>query len=267
MRPLSRRALLRGGALALAGGALGAAGATELPRWCGWDHPPLSGGYAAADDTPAAIGMSAVTVRYFVNTAEPVVALTLDDGPGPKWTPMFLDALAEAGIPATFFMVGRNVERYAGLVRDRLAGHEIGNHSWSHRDLATLDLATIRDDLTRTAATIEDRLGRTPTLLRPPYGHIGGSTLLAADSMGYEVILWNRAMRELQFRGDPAGQARDLVDTIRPGAVILAHDIGDERRLVGLRSIPALAAGLKAKGYRFVTVSDLIASATTTAQD
>jgi peptidoglycan/xylan/chitin deacetylase (PgdA/CDA1 family) len=261
MRRLSRRALLRGGALTLAGGALGAVGATQLPRWCGWDHPPLSGGYASADDNPAAIGRSAVTVRYYVSTAEPVVALTFDDGPGPKWTPAALDALAEVGIPATFFMVGQNVERHAGLVRDRLAAHEIGNHSWSHRDLATLDLATIRADLTRTAATIEDRLGRTPTLLRPPYGHLGGSTLLAANSMDYDVILWNRQMHERSFPGNPDGQAQDIVDTICPGAIILAHDVGDDRRLVALRSIPALAAGLKAKGYRFVTVSTLIAGA------
>jgi len=156
-------------------------------------------------------------------------------------------------------MVGQNVERHAGLVRDRLAGHEIGNHSWSHRDLATLDLPTIRADLTRTAATIEDRLGQTPTLLRPPYGHLGGSTLLAANSMGYDVILWNRQMHERQFAGDPGAQARDIVDTISPGAIILAHDVGDDRRLVALRCLPALAAGLKAKGYRFVTVSTLIA--------
>jgi len=261
MRRLSRRALLRGGALTLAGGALGAAGALEVPRWCGWDHPPLSGGYAAADDTLSAIVTPGVSVRYYVPTTEPLVALTLDDGPGPKWTPKFLDALDEAGIPATFFMVGHNVELHADLVRDRIARHEIGNHTWIHRDLAMLDLPTIRADLTRTAATIEDRLGRTPTLLRPPYGHLGGSTLLAADAMGYQVILWNLAMRELQFAGNPAAQARDLVDTVRPGSIILAHDVGDDRRLVGLGSVPGLVAGLKAKGYRFVTVSELIAAA------
>jgi len=68
-------------------------------------------------------------------------------------------------------------------------------------------------------------------------------------------------MRELKFAGNPDGQARDLIDTIRPGSIILAHDVGDDRRLVGLRSIPGLVAGLKAKGYRFVTVSDLIAAA------
>jgi peptidoglycan/xylan/chitin deacetylase (PgdA/CDA1 family) len=262
MRRLSRRTLLRGAGLTLAGAALGAAGATEVPRWCGWDHPPLSGGYASAADTQTAIGTSAVTVRYYVETSEPVVALTFDDGPAPQWTATALDALAEARIPATFFMVGRNVEQHADLVRDRLTGHEIGNHSWSHRDLATLDLNAIHDDLDRTRKTIEDRLGRTPTLLRPPYGHLGGSTLLAADSFGYDVILWDRQMHERRFPNNPSAQAQDIIDTVRPGSIILAHDAGDDRRLVALHSIPALAAGLKAKGFRFTTVSTLIAAAT-----
>lgn len=262
MRRLSRRALLRGGALTLAAGAIGAVGATQVPRWCGWDHPPLSGGYASADDTPDAIGTSDVTVRYYVRTTEPLVALTFDDGPAPHWTPMALDALAAAEVPATFFMVGRNVQRHGDLVRDRLDGHEVGNHSWVHHDLAMFDLAAIRRDLSRTAKTIEDVLGRTPRLLRPPYGHLGGSTLLAADALGYDVVLWNQQMRERNFADDPQGQARDLVNSVRPGAIILAHDAGDDRRLVALRSIPYLVAGLRAKGYRFTTVSGLIAAAT-----
>lgn len=257
----SRRALFRGTALALTGAAIGALGADKVPRWAGWDHPPLSGGYASAADTQTAIGTADVAVRYYVRTAARVVALTFDDGPAPDYTPMALDALAEAGVPATFFLVGRNVEKHADLVRDRLAGHEVGNHSWRHSDLATMDLAAIRDDLTRTRDVIEDRLGRTPTLMRPPFGHLGGSTLLAADSLGYDVVLWDRQMRERRFPDDPDGQARDLIDTVRPGSIVLAHDVGDPRRLVAVRSIVPLVAGLKAKGFRFATVSGLLAEA------
>lgn len=264
MARLSRRALLRGTALALTGGIVGAVGAEQVPRWAGWDHPPLSGGYAAAADSQTAIGTSAVTVRYYAETTARVVALTFDDGPAPDYTPTALDALDEAGVPATFFMVGRNVDKYADLVRDRLDRHEVGNHSWAHRDLATMGLAAIRDDLTRTRDVIEDRLGRTPTLMRPPFGHLGGSTLLAADSLKYDVVLWDRQMHERQFPGDPAGQARDLIDTVRPGSIVLAHDVGDRRRLVALRSITTLVAGLQAKGFRFATVSGLLAEAART---
>ncbi|WP_433295210.1 polysaccharide deacetylase family protein [Actinoplanes sp. CA-030573] len=252
----NRRALLRGAGLTMMGAAAGLLGASEIPH-----HPPLGGGYASAADTPSAIARSSVTVRYFVSTSAPVVALTFDDGPGPNWTPRFLDVLEEAGVPATFFMVGRNVRAHGGLVRDRLAGHEVGNHSWAHHDLATMDLGAVRDDLWRTHQMIQGELGRTPTLMRPPYGHLGGSTVLAADSLGYDVILWDRQMHERRFRRDPGGQAKDIADSVRPGSIVLSHDVGDPRRLIALDALPGIIAGLKERGYGFATVSDLIASA------
>ncbi|GIF20994.1 hypothetical protein Ate02nite_37240 [Paractinoplanes tereljensis] len=251
--------MFRGAGFAISGAALGAVGASEIPRWFGWDHPPLSGGYAAAADDQSAVRSSSVNVRYFVETTRPLVALTFDDGPAPQYTPMFLDVLEDLGIPATFFLVGRNVRDHSGLLRDRLGRHEVGNHSWAHRDLATMDRAAIQEDLRRTHAVIQDELGRTPVLMRPPFGHLGGSTVLAADSMGYDLVLWDRQMHERRFTGDPAGQARDLVETVRPGSIILAHDVGDKRRLVALRALGDLVTGLKARGFEFVTVSDLIA--------
>jgi peptidoglycan-N-acetylglucosamine deacetylase len=258
---VNRRAFLRGAMLAAVGAGTGALGASELPRLCGWNRPPLSGGYASAADTPAATRHANVTVRYFVETTEPVVALTFDDGPGPNWTPMVLDALEAAGAPATFFMVGRELEANAGLVRDRLAGHEVGNHSWSHDDLATLDLPRVQQELTRTHDVITSVTGRAPTLLRPPYGHLGGSTLLAADSMGYDIVLWSQQMRERQFAGNPEGQATAIVNEVKPGSIILAHDVGPERRLVALRGLGAMIAGLRAKGYRLATISEMAATA------
>jgi peptidoglycan/xylan/chitin deacetylase (PgdA/CDA1 family) len=253
MDRLNRRALLRGTVLTVAGIGGGVLGASELPR-----RPPLSGGYASAADTQSAIAGSAVTIRYYVRTERPTVALTFDDGPAPNWTPRFLDVLAEAGVPATFFMVGQNVRDHAGLVRDRLDGHEVGNHSWAHRDLATMDLAAIRADLRRTHDMIHSELGRTPTLMRPPYGHLGGSTVLAADSLGYDVVLWDRQMHERRFAGDPAGQAADIVDSVHPGSIVLAHDVGDKRRLIALDALSGIIAGLKERGYGFATVSELI---------
>lgn len=261
-RRLSRRSLLGGAALAAGGIGLGVAGAVGVPRALGWNNPPVSGGYAAAADSESAISEPSVTVRYFMRPGASVVALTFDDGPGPHWTPRVLDALDEVGVAATFFMVGQRVEQHSELVRDRLDRHEVGNHSWSHRDLATLDLPTIRADLRRTHDVIYAKLGRRPRLLRPPFGHLGGSTLLAADSLGYDnVILWNREMHENRFAGNPAAQAKELIDTVVAGDIILAHDFGDDRRLNSIKAIPAFASALIAKGYRFVTVSDLIEAA------
>jgi peptidoglycan/xylan/chitin deacetylase (PgdA/CDA1 family) len=263
MERIGRRGLLRGVGFAVVGAAVGAAGVSEVQRWAGWDNPPISGGYAAADDNQRAVGTSSVQVRYFVQTSRPVVALTFDDGPGPRYTARFLDVLDEVGIPATFFMVGRNVRDHADLVKGRLGGHEVGNHSWAHRDLATMDLAGIQSDLRRTQAVIQQLLGRTPTLMRPPFGHLGGSTLLAADSLGYDVVLWNREMHEQRFRHDSVGLAEDTIDTVRPGSIILAHDVGDKRRLVTLNALTDIVTGLKTRGFEFVTVSDLIADAAT----
>ena len=254
---ISRRGILRGALLAGAG----ALGAIEAPRVFGWDRPPLSGGYASAADTPTAVAGPQVTVRYYVKTAEPLVAFTFDDGPGPEWTPRVLDALEAAGVPATFFMVGRNLEAHADLVRGRLTGHEVGNHSWSHDDLATLDLAGVNAELTRTHTVIQAVTGSAPRLLRPPYGHLGGSTLLAADSLGYDVVLWSQQMHERRYRHDPPAQARDIIDTVRPGSIVLAHDVGRSDRLVALGQLAAMFAGLKDRGFRFVTVSDLVARA------
>jgi peptidoglycan/xylan/chitin deacetylase (PgdA/CDA1 family) len=257
---ITRRAMLRGSLFAAGGAATAFAGTDRLKHWLGWDRPPLGGGYASAADNLGAVTHGGVRIHYFHPTTEKLVALTFDDGPLPKYTPRFLDALDEARVPATFFLVGRHLEEHAGLIRNRLDRHEVGNHSWSHDDLATLDLAAARRDLERTHDAIHRYTGRQATLLRPPYGHLGGSTVLAADAMGYDIVLWSHQMRERSFADDPAGQARDLIDTMRPGSIVLAHDAGDSRRLVALRALPAMIAGLQARGYRFVTVSELLSA-------
>ena len=154
------------------------------------------------------------------------------------------------------------MREHAALVRNRLDGHEVGNHSWAHHDLATMDLGAIGDDLRQTHQTIQNLLGRTPTLMRPPFGHLGGSTVLAADSLGYDVVLWDRQMHERRFTGDPAGQAEDIVGSVRPGSIVLAHDVGDTRRTIALDALSGIIAGLRGKGYGFATVSDLIRGTT-----
>ncbi|GAB2602118.1 hypothetical protein Aab01nite_62980 [Paractinoplanes abujensis] len=257
---LTRRAMLRGTLLAAGGAATAFAGSDHVKHWLGWDRPPLGGGYAAAADDLGAVTKGGVHIHYFRPTTAKVVALTFDDGPRPDYTPQFLDVLDRHQVPATFFLVGRHLEEHAGLVRGRLDRHEVGNHSWSHDDLATLDLAGARRELERTHEAIKRHTGREATLMRPPYGHLGGSTVLAADALGYDIALWSHQMRERTFATDPAAQARDLIGTVRPGSIVLAHDAGDKRRLVALKALPATIEGLRDQGYRFVTVSELLTS-------
>lgn len=255
-----RRHLLTG-ALAAAGGTLaGAASVSPRPLF-GPERLPISGGYAPAGVARTWSARGALTVRWHVRTDQPLVALTFDDGPGPRWTPMVLDALDDRAAPATFFVVGRELARYASLVRGRLARHELGNHTWSHRDLAELDETGVADQLERAHAAIRRYTGRVPTLMRPPWGHLGGSTLTVADEMGYDVVLWSQQMREEEFRHDPPAQTRDIVGAVRPGSIVLAHDIGPVTRLVTLRQLAAMVDGIRARGLRLVTVSELIAAA------
>jgi peptidoglycan/xylan/chitin deacetylase (PgdA/CDA1 family) len=255
---VTRRAFLRG-TLLVGGGAVAGVAATHVPSWVGPDRLALDGGYAAAADQLSAVRHPGTSVTYYVQTTEPVVAFTFDDGPGPLWTKMVLDTLDEYKVPATFFMVGRNLDAHRDLVRGRLDRHEVGNHSWSHADLARLDLHGVRAEITRTHEMIHTVTGREASLIRPPYGHLGGSTLLAADSLGYSVVLWSAQMHEAKYMSNPAGQVTDIVEHAVPGSIILAHDVGNDTRPVALRHLGEMFTGLRARGFRFVTVSELMA--------
>jgi peptidoglycan/xylan/chitin deacetylase (PgdA/CDA1 family) len=254
---MTRRALLRG-TLLVSGGAVAGIAGMAGSAWLGPDRLPLGGGYAPAADQLGDVQNPGTSVTYYVRTTEPVVAFTFDDGPGPHWTKMVLDLLDDFRVPATFFVVGRNLHAHRDLVRGRLDRHEVGNHSWSHPDLAELDLAAVRRQIARTHDMIRTVAGREPSLLRPPYGHLGGSTLLAADSLGYDVVLWSHQMHDARYRTDPAGQVRDVVQHTTPGSIVLAHDVGDADRLQTIRHLGAMISGLRARGMRFVRVSELM---------
>jgi peptidoglycan/xylan/chitin deacetylase (PgdA/CDA1 family) len=255
---VSRRSFLRG-SLLVAGGAAVGAGAVAAPRLFPPKHLPFTGGYAAAADQPDLERHGELNATWYVETTEPVVAFTFDDGPGPRWTSMVLDALEHFDVPATFFMVGQNLAAHADLVKGRLDRHEVGNHSWSHPDLALMEVKQIGDQIGRAHDAIARCTGRQAKLLRPPYGHLGGATLLAANDHGYEVVLWSRQMHESAYVHNEAGQVTEIVEGVRPGHIVLAHDVGADDRLVALRHLGEMFTGLRQRGFRFVTVSELLA--------
>lgn len=256
---VGRRNFLRGGLVAAAGAMVGA-GSALVPRLFPPKHLPFDGGYAAAADRSDYERRGQVNATWYVETNEPVVAFTFDDGPGPRWTSMVLDTLDAFGVSATFFVVGRHLAAHADLVRGRLDRHEVGNHSWSHPDLAMLDAPKVERQISRAHDTIQRLTGRVPGLLRPPYGHLGGSTLIAADKLGYDVVLWSHEMNEQRYLRHPRDQVQDIVTNVQPGQIVLAHDVGTSDRLVALRQLGAMFTGLRQRGFRFVTVSELIAT-------
>jgi peptidoglycan/xylan/chitin deacetylase (PgdA/CDA1 family) len=152
------------------------------------------------------------------------VYLTFDDGPDARWTPRILDILAEAAVPATFFLVGRLAVRYPALVR-RLAaeGHVAGNHTWSHRHPWTMLSSTARKEVHDGAAAIADLIGRAPKFFRPPHGRLRRCMIEEAERGGQTLVLWNHSAVDWGPWASAAGIAARL-DAIQGGDIVLLHD-------------------------------------------
>ena len=191
-----------------------------------------------------------------VPTSRRILALTFDDGPHPQLTPKLLDILRQQGIRATFFVVGRNVEAYPDIARRIIAeGHEIANHSWSHPDLTKLGEQGMRRELENTTAVIERVTGRRVTKMRPPYGAINQRIReVLTKEYNLDVMLWSVDPLDWRKPG-PSVVTQRLVDGAKPGGILLAHDIHEGT----IEAMPETIAQLKAKGYGFVTVSQLLA--------
>ncbi|GGM19589.1 polysaccharide deacetylase family protein [Micromonospora yangpuensis] len=254
-----RRAVLRRAALLAGGTAVGAVATAEGIRVADRHHPlPDGAASTTLGNRRQDVGSGRLSIVWAGAPRDDLVALTFDDGPAPQWTPMVLDILDRYAVPATFFLVGQRVERHGDLLRGRLTGHDVGNHSWAHRDLARLDAAGVHDDLRRSHDVITEVAGAPPRLFRPPYGHLGGAVLHAAVRLDYRLVLWSLQMREREFPDDPTGHARRILADVRPGTILLAHDVGVADRLVALHGLPTLITGLRERGFTFVTVSRLL---------
>jgi peptidoglycan/xylan/chitin deacetylase (PgdA/CDA1 family) len=219
---------------------------------------PIDGGYAPAGNPASWTLRGQIRTVWHVPTTERVVALTFDDGPEPNWTPRVLEVLAEMEAPATFFLVGQNLRAHKELAH--YDGHEVANHTWSHADLARLDQKAALDEVRRCHDEIISVVGRVPRFLRPPWGHVGGTTLLAADSLDYDIIFWSQRMPENEYRVNPSAITARVVGEARPGAILLAHDVGSPDRLITIDNLRDIVQSLRLKGLRLVTVSELLAS-------
>jgi peptidoglycan/xylan/chitin deacetylase (PgdA/CDA1 family) len=185
------------------------------------------------------------------------IALSFDDGPHPRLTPVILDILAEYGVKATFFMVGENVGYYPAAARAVAeAGHEIGNHTFSHRRFGRMS----EDDLLHEIHACEEAISsvtKAPVRwIRPPEGQLSEVMGEVLGDSDYRIILWDVDTRDWAHT-PPAEITRHILDTVQAGDIILMHDfIGhDSPTPAALRQvIPALLE----RGYRFVTVGELV---------
>jgi peptidoglycan/xylan/chitin deacetylase (PgdA/CDA1 family) len=155
-------------------------------------------------------------------------ALTFDDGPHAQGTPAVLALLADAGTPATFFLVGEQIDRDPALSREIVsAGHRLGLHCYRHRNLLRLTPWQVREDLDRAQATIEDATGVTPTLYRPPYGVLNAAALRHARARDWRTVLWSHWGRDWEARATPESIARRVTAAAGDGDVLLLHDADD----------------------------------------
>jgi peptidoglycan-N-acetylglucosamine deacetylase len=200
------------------------------------------------------------------------VALTFDDGPDPQWTPKILDVLKREKAPATFFVIGELANQNADIVKREFAlGHEIGNHTFTHPETELITKTQLQVELNLTELLLESYLGVKTTLFRPPYGidHQPETAseiqmLPVAQTLGYAII---GARIDPHDWGEPNGQPPASADTIvqrvfaqtenSDGNIILMHDGGGDRSHT-LAALPQIIDGLRAKGYEFVSVSDLL---------
>jgi peptidoglycan/xylan/chitin deacetylase (PgdA/CDA1 family) len=219
----------------------------------------LSPAAATSTATPSPTPAAKPSARHSYNSVPGVgrvIAITFDDGPSPKLTPMLLDMLAERKIKATFFVVGQNAAEYPEILERMAAeGHEIGNHSWSHPALTGLGAAGVKSQMEKTNAAIKAATGRDTVVMRPPFGATNAAlNKRFAETFGMKVILWSVDPLDWKYRNAARVRSHILANTA-PGAIILAHDIHPST----VAAMPGTLDALLAQGYKFATVSELIA--------
>ncbi len=199
----------------------------------------------------------AVVKSGHLQVARDAIALTFDDGPWPATTQQILDILQQEGVKATFFWVGQAVQSQPGLARQVVnAGHAVGNHSWHHR-YEPMDAVTAASEVDVAARIFNEITGIRTTLFRPPGGYMDNGMADYAKSQGYTIVMWSVSSADTDFSSDAQSYVNNVLSAAQPGAIVLLHDGGGNRSKT-VAALPAIIRGLKAQGYRFVTIPELL---------
>ncbi|MCA9854335.1 MAG: polysaccharide deacetylase family protein, partial [Dehalococcoidia bacterium] len=212
--------------------------------------PPLS---PTATPPPTATPTTPAATPTTPAAGSPVIYLTFDDGPNGKYTPLVLDVLARYNAAATFFVLGKEVERKPSMAARIVAeGHTIGNHIYHHRDLNGAGLDAFVAEVGSTQQAIAKATGHTSLCLRPPYGATGPTVRARADQLGLVTVLWDIDPQDWRRPGSTL-IASDVIETAYDGAIVLLHDGGGDRSQT-VQALETILATLSQRGYRFASL-------------
>lgn len=197
-------------------------------------------------------------LRHTIDATRPMVALTYDDGPSTQNTQVILDTLTANGAYATFFVLGRNVNRCADIIQNiENSGSEIGNHTYNHYKITNMDAQVTDQEISSTSSYVQMITGNRPRIMRPPTGatdDVSCANVAAVDE-GYPLILWSIDTVDWQHH-DVATTCETIRSQVKDGAIILMHDMEESSAQASQIIIPELVAA----GYELVTVSEMAAA-------
>jgi peptidoglycan-N-acetylglucosamine deacetylase len=218
--------------------------------------PPVKPAYEITQPSKLA-AFAGTTVRSAAVANQKLVALTFDDGPWPKTTGLILQILKNYNAKATFFWVGQEAKRRSAITKKVVAaGHALGNHTWNHR-YHVVEAPEARRELRSVQQLLQQDLKVTPTLFRPPGGRLHNGLAKEAKRQGYVVVMWSVLSRDTYPDATVTSIWRNVVDGVKPGSIVLMHD-GGGRRDKTVKALPKILATLRKRGYRFVTVPELL---------
>jgi polysaccharide deacetylase family sporulation protein PdaB len=192
---------------------------------------------------------------------EKIIALTFDDGPDPMDTPYILDLLKQYNVKATFFVVGKKVEMYPELAkREVIEGHELANHTYNHLYLnKNMTEQRIHNEIMKAEETIFKITGKKPTLFRPPGGFYSENVIRVVKKANYQMIMWSWHQDARDWDRPGVNKiVNSILQKTQKGDIVLLHDYveGETQTIEALKQI---LPQLKARGFSFVTVSELLA--------
>lgn len=204
-------------------------------------------------------GLAATLPRRLFMTRGPsdgrTVCLTFDDGPHPVYTPRLLDVLRDRGVRATFFLIGREAERYPDIVRRAVdEGHAVGNHTFSHSDPGSTSARRLIEEVHRTNVLLAELSGRAPKLFRPPHGKVTASKLWRLWQEGQTVVLWNVDPKDYSRGAPDKVLAWFRERPVRGGDLVVMHDPVPH----AIDVLPSLIDEARGRGLAFTTPSHWI---------